>query len=377
MASGALRRCYLSPPESGEFVQRLARHLRRGSASGSIRPARGGAGPELGRLDDAEGLKLGEYLGRWLEDSLKGTVRNTTYERYEQISRAHIVPIVGGVKLKALSPTHVRGLYKEKFSSLGPRTVQYIHVTLHKALKHAVSDGLIPRNATEAVKPPQVRREEIRPLTPEQVKILLDAAGRKPSRSPLRTRHPHRPQTGRAARTRVGRRGPRSRSPTGKARSDYGERRPPTRRSQDQGQSPAREPDGDCRASSQGPPGAPAGGDRPGRLPVKSTGSCLPPRRAPLDRRDLTSRRFKPLLKRAGLPHFRFHDLRHTCAMLLLTQNVNPKVASDMLGHSSIAITLDTYSHVLPKHARKRRSRPRRSPQLTGCSTVAVNGPGV
>ena len=69
---------------------------------------------------------------------------------------------------------------------------------------------------------------------------------------------------------------------------------------------------------------------------------------APLDRRDLTSRRFKPLLERAGLPHFRFHDLRHTCATLLLTKNVNPKVVSEMLGHSSIAITLDTYSHVLP-----------------------------
>ena len=49
-----------------------------------------------------------------------------------------------------------------------------------------------------------------------------------------------------------------------------------------------------------------------------------------------------------GLPAFRFHDLRHTCATLLLTKNVNPKVVSEMLGHSSIAITLDTYSHVLP-----------------------------
>ena len=64
-----------------------------------------------------------------------------------------------------------------------------------------------------------------------------------------------------------------------------------------------------------------------------------------------TSRRttsIKPLLKRAELPHIRFHDLRHTCATLLLTKNVNPKVVSEMLGHASIAITLDTYSHVLP-----------------------------
>jgi integrase len=57
---------------------------------------------------------------------------------------------------------------------------------------------------------------------------------------------------------------------------------------------------------------------------------------------------FKPLLKRAGLPDIRFHDLRHTCATLLLSRNVNLKIVSEMLGHSSIAITLDTYSHVLP-----------------------------
>ncbi len=68
----------------------------------------------------------------------------------------------------------------------------------------------------------------------------------------------------------------------------------------------------------------------------------------PLDRRNVTAHLFKPLLKRAGLPKVRFHDLRHTCATLLLTKNVNPKVVSEMLGHSSISITLDTYSHVLP-----------------------------
>jgi integrase len=60
------------------------------------------------------------------------------------------------------------------------------------------------------------------------------------------------------------------------------------------------------------------------------------------------NRAFKDLLKRAGLPEIRFHDLRHTCATLLLSKNVNAKVVSEMLGHASIAITLDTYSHVLP-----------------------------
>jgi integrase len=56
----------------------------------------------------------------------------------------------------------------------------------------------------------------------------------------------------------------------------------------------------------------------------------------------------KPVLRRTGLPNIRFHDLRHTCATLLLTRGVHPKIVSEMLGHSSIAITLDIYSHVIP-----------------------------
>jgi integrase len=66
-------------------------------------------------------------------------------------------------------------------------------------------------------------------------------------------------------------------------------------------------------------------------------------------RRDtLHDKYWKPLLRRAGLLDERFHDLRHTCATLLLTKEVHPKIVSEKLGHSSIAITLDTHSHVIP-----------------------------
>jgi integrase len=67
----------------------------------------------------------------------------------------------------------------------------------------------------------------------------------------------------------------------------------------------------------------------------------------PLDRHRVR-RKFIRLLKFAGLPQVRFHDLRHTCATVLLSKNVNPKIVSEMLGHATVAITLDTYSHVLP-----------------------------
>jgi len=67
----------------------------------------------------------------------------------------------------------------------------------------------------------------------------------------------------------------------------------------------------------------------------------------PLSRHNLGSRSFKPLLRRANLPNIRFHELRHTCATLLLSKNVHPKLVQELLGHASISTTLDTYSHVL------------------------------
>jgi integrase len=71
-------------------------------------------------------------------------------------------------------------------------------------------------------------------------------------------------------------------------------------------------------------------------------------RGTPSNRRDLTRCSFKPLLKRAGLPDIRFHDLRDTCATLLLSRGHHPKLVQELLGHASVAITLDSYSHVLP-----------------------------
>lgn len=64
-------------------------------------------------------------------------------------------------------------------------------------------------------------------------------------------------------------------------------------------------------------------------------------------------RSFAPLMRLAGVPQIRFHDLRHTAATLLLGQGIHPKVVSEMLGHASVAITLDLYSHVQPDMQRQ------------------------
>src|SRR5215212_2885320 len=240
-----------------------------------------------GLVFDADNLQLGEYLGRWLADSVRDTVRPTTFERYEQIVRLHIRPVLGKVKLKNLTPAHVRGLYRQKLDAgLSPRSVQYVHVTLHKALKQAIADGLIPRNATEAVKPPQVRREEMRPLTAEQVKVLFEVA--KSDR--LETLYILAVTTGLRQGELLGLKWDDIDLEVGTLQV----RRtlttamgwPDPFRIEDQGQPPHRETLSDGPGSPQKSPGAPVGGDRPGwrsvarerpHIRVGSRGAAGPP----------------------------------------------------------------------------------------------------
>ena len=144
-------------------------------ARATLRKAK--ADTEGGLVFDAGALTVEAYLGRWLADSVKDTVRRSTFAQYESVVNRHIIPALGRMKLTGLTPAHVRHLYREKLDSgLSPRTVQYIHVTLHKALKQAVMDGIIPRNVTDAVKAPQAHKKEVKPLSPAEISVLLSAA---------------------------------------------------------------------------------------------------------------------------------------------------------------------------------------------------------
>jgi Phage integrase, N-terminal SAM-like domain len=122
---------------------------------------------EGGLIVEAGSLTLGDYLDRWLADSVRNSVRYTSYVRYEGLVHNHIKPARGRIKLKGLIPTHVRSLYREKLDAgLASRTVNYVHTTLHKALKQAMMDGLIPRNVTEAVNAPRQIKREVNSLSP-------------------------------------------------------------------------------------------------------------------------------------------------------------------------------------------------------------------
>ena len=305
-----------------------------------------------GMIFDTGKVTVGGYLDRWLADSVKGTVRTSTYERHEEIVRLHIKPSLGRVGLKKLTPAHVRGLYSEKLDSglLAPATVRKIHSTLRKALSQAVSDGIVPRNAAD-VKAPRPTPEEMRPLSEDEARTFLEAVRRSGER--FEALYVLAITTGlrrgellglrwddldlERGRLRVGRALVREggRHTLGETKTRRGRRQinltPRTVNSLKAHRK--KQLEGKMRL---------AGLYKDHGLIFASTVGT------PVNPENLVNRSFKPLLEKAALPTIRFHDLRHTCATLLLSRGVHPKLVQELLGHATIAMTLDTYSHFLP-----------------------------
>jgi integrase len=228
--------------------------------------------------------------------------------------------------------------------------VRLIHSVLHKALKQAVKWELVPRNACEAVDPPKLQTEEIQPLDADQAKAFLEAArgdrlealyvlavtaglrigellGLKWEDVNLERGVLHVRRTLSAAKS-----GPTFTTP----KNEKGRSVKLTRRAVEALKS--------HRAAQN---------TERLKLPAdlwEDWGLVFSTRcGTPIDYRSLTSRAFKSLLSRAELPRtVRFHDLRHTCATLLLSRGVHPKLVQELLGHANMAMTLDRYSHVLP-----------------------------
>jgi integrase len=129
----------------GQFTAQAATGQKRQYVYGKTRAevaaklAKAIADRDVGLRFDAGKLTVLEYLTAWLNDSVRGSVRPGTYRRYEQLCRGHIIPALGRMKLAALSPAHIQQFYKAKLDAdLSPRTVQYLHATLHRALGRAV-----------------------------------------------------------------------------------------------------------------------------------------------------------------------------------------------------------------------------------------------
>lgn len=293
---------------------------------------------------------LAEYLGQWLQDYCWSNLASRTAEGYESIIRCHLVPSLGQIHLTELKPEHIQHLYSEKLTAgLSHRTVRYIHVTLHKALHNAVKLGIIVRNPTDAVEPPKVQRHEMHTMSESDIHIFLEFAKSTPyyalfytalftgmRRSELLglrwsdvdlilcqlsvTRALHQLQDGslifREPKTAKGRRSISLSPSTAIVLREHREQQEEMR--QTLGSALTEDDLIFCHVD----------------------GKPLLP--------NSVSHAWAKLACRTGLKGIRLHDARHTHASLMLKQGIHPKIVQERLGHASIQITLDTYSHVVP-----------------------------
>jgi integrase len=296
---------------------------------------------------DPQRQTVGQFLGRWLTDCVAPSTRPRTFDSYSDTVRLHLIPTLGKIPLAKLAPQHVQAMINAKLPDFSPRSVQYMHSVLSRALNRAVKWDLVPRNVCTLVSSPRVPRQLVEPLSPVDGRRLLDAVKNDQNEAlysvamalglrkgealglrwddvdleagMLRVRHQLQSQGGKKLT---------------EPKSDRSRRTLPL-------------PDFAVKAlrahRARQLQARLVGGSRwkdTGHVFTTSVGTPMDGSRV--------SKQFRKALKKAGLTHKRFHDLRHTAASLLLAQGVHPRVVMETLGHSQISVTMNTYTNVMP-----------------------------
>ena len=300
---------------------------------------------------------VAQFIDCWLADVVKGSVRERTYESYTQLARLYVLPALGKYQLAKLEPQHVQAMINGLSGrGLAPGTVRRARSTLARALGQALKWGLVPRNVATLTEPPRAERHDSAILDPTQARQFLDAvrgdrlealyavalslglrqgealglrwrdvdfeAGVLHIRMALQWIHTQgprlvEPKTARSRRTLP--------LPTEVAAQLRAHR---TRQLEER---------------------LKAGADWQGETWELVFADAFG---KPLDSRMLRHW-FKGHLQRAALPDMRYHDLRHSCASLLVAQGVHPRIVMEILGHTQIAMTMNTYSHAIPESTRE------------------------
>ncbi len=302
-----------------------------------------------------ENVTVAKFLRDWLKDIAPLRLRPRTLACYRQHVNDHLVPALGQTKLHHLTPQQVQALLNEKAKKLRPATVARIRATLRVALSQAEKWNLVARNVAKLVDVPKARRYQARVLTPQEARAFVNAAtevrlgavfsvamalGLRLGEA-LGLRWDDIELEGKQLRVRQ----TLQRLPKGEGEKHgkvvFGE--PKSEKSRRVISLPTFAVDLLKRHRvRQKEERLKAGSDwKDQNLVFTSTVGT------PVDERNLR-REFETILTKAQLPHMRIHDLRHTCASLLLAQGIHPKVVQETLGHSQISLTLDTYSHLIP-----------------------------
>jgi integrase len=309
----------------------------------------------LKALDDGLTLETGRqtvatYLEKWLTASVKPSVKVRTYENYESIVRVRVVPRIGTKQLTKLTALDLQALYTDlSDAGLSPRSVHHTHRVLHRAFGQAVKWNLLARNPCDGATAPRPQRAEMKVLTPEQVRAFLSATAKHPAHALYTLAITTGMRVGELLGLQWGdvdldaghltiQRALQQQNSAGlvfvtpkttksRRRILLSQRAIDALRTHRDRQTFQRKQLGpewrDIDLVFAGPFGRP-----------------IDP--------SWSRQMFYAALDGVGIPRVRFHDLRHTAATLALLQGVHPKVVSDMLGHGSVGLTLDTYSHLLP-----------------------------
>ncbi|QDM27886.1 site-specific integrase [Tardiphaga sp. vice304] len=297
---------------------------------------------------------VAQFLDRWIDD-IKARVSPRTHERYEEIAKKNIVPLIGGTVLSALRPAAISAAYTKALAEgrrdgsggLSPRTVHHMHRILKQALSQAVRWEILSRNPADAVDPPKVEKKPM--LTyglPETVDVIEAMKGtdmfvpallavlcgmRRGEIAALRWRNvdlvagqisvaESAEQTKAGVRYKVPKSGAgRTLALSGTVVDELKAHR-------------VRQGEGLLKLGEKLTDAS--------FVCAQADGSALKPR--------AITQAWVKLISGSEVIRRRFHDLRHAHATHLLQSGVHPKVASERLGHSNIGITLDLYSHVIP-----------------------------
>jgi integrase len=308
---------------------------------------------EAGRLNFEQAPLMKNWLSTYFRDVASSRVRHATLHGYEQLARLYVNPHLGEHRIDRIRPQHLVALYRRLSETLAPSSVRRVHAVLRRALTVAVRWGIIHTNPAQLVDPPSMQTKTVQPYTVREARVLLKAA----TDDRLEARWVIAVSLGLRQGEVLG---------LGWQHIDFARRLITVERALQ------RQPGGNLALQ----PTKTARSNRVVPMPDAVADALERRRRLQLADRDLVGdgwpgsdlvfttqlgtpihprndyRAFQALVRRAGIRRVRLHDLRHTSASLLLAQGVPARVVMEILGHSQISVTMNTYTHVDPELSR-------------------------